>query len=66
MANKNETAAVEPAQKFTLSQLQKYAYEVFGVTPSKVAGATANLPEGEYTIDEIRKVLEDWSKKEAK
>jgi len=62
MAKKDETAS---EQKFTIPALQKYAFELFGVPTSTFVGATADL-DGEYTVNEVKKIIEDWKKKEAK
>jgi len=53
------------AEKFTIPKLQKYAFELFGVPTSTFVGATTGL-DGEYTVEEVKQIIEDWKKKEAK
>lgn len=62
-----ETAATEQAvNKFALSKLRANCLKIFGVTSTVFAGATADLPDGEYTKQEIKTAIEKWLKKEAK
>lgn len=66
MANKNiEAEPVEKEQKFPVSQLQRFAYELFDVPTSTFVGATTGL-NGEYTVEEVRKIISEWKEKEAK
>ena len=66
MANKKDANTPEQeAQKFTIPQLQRYAFELFGVPTSTFVGATTGL-DGEYTVSEVKQIIEDWKKKEAK
>lgn len=74
MKDKNKAAvpekavkAEEPRQpekaaaKFTIERLRPYAREVFGVSQSTFDGATYGV-EGEFTVDEMKKRIEDWLK----
>ena len=64
--NAAPSAAAAPPVKYQLSKLRDNSDKIFGVSSSTFAGATAKLPDGEYTIDEIKATLEKWQKKEAK
>lgn len=68
MATKNaaENAASAPTAKYLLSKLAANSEKVFGVSGCTFAGATAELAEGEYSIDEISAIIKEWQKKEAK
>lgn len=59
-------AAPVPTAKFKLSKLADNAEKLFHVSACAFAGATANLVDGEYTIEEIAAIIEAWQKKEAK
>lgn len=68
MAN-NKAAPVAtagPAVKYQLSKLRDNAEKIFGVSACTFAGATAKLPDGMYTIPEIKSAIDKWQKKEAK
>ena len=66
MANKTGAVATEQAaQKFTIPQLQKYAFELFGVPTSTFVGATTGL-DGEYSVAEVKDIIEKWKNEEAK
>lgn len=60
---KNKNATEE--KKFTISKLQEHCYALFGVPTSTFNGATAGL-NGTYTVSEVKKIIEEWYKKEAK
>ena len=71
MARKSEkTVAAAVAKKaetkFPLDTLRKDCVMLYGVTSSTFTGATMNLPDGAYTIEEVRTVVKDWLKKEVK
>lgn len=52
--------------KYRLDKLRENCYQIFGVDASTFAGATASLPEdGEYSVGEIKSIIERWSAKEA-
>lgn len=53
-------------KKFTLKSLSKDSRRLFGVSNSTFAGATNDLAEGEYTVDEVKKHIEEWGKREVK
>lgn len=64
MAEEKKTAAVEaPGQKYSIEQLGKNCRELFGVTRTVFIGATFGL-QGQYTVDEMAKIIENWSGKE--
>jgi len=66
MATKKEAPAAEQTeQKFSIPKLERYALTLFGVPTSTFVGATHGL-EGEYTVAEVKQIIEDWFKKEAK
>lgn len=54
------------AAKYQLSKLRDNSEKIFGVSSCTFAGATAKLPDGEYTIDEIKATIEKWQNKEVK
>jgi len=58
--------ASAPYVKYQLSKLRANAETLFGVSASTFAGATAKLHDGEYTVKEIKEVIEAWQKKEVK
>lgn len=64
--SKQSPTAEKSARKFTLASLGKKSYELFEVSHSTFAGATSELPEGEYTIEEVRKHIASWGKREVK
>jgi len=64
--NAAPTAAETPAVKYQLSRLRDNAVKIFGVSTSTFAGATAKLPDGEYTIEEIKNTIKVWKNKEVK
>ena len=53
------------ATKFPIDTLGKHSRELFGCSSTTFAGATAGLT-GEYTVEEMEKVIKDWSEKEVK
>lgn len=64
--NAAPAAAETPAVKYQLSRLRDNAVKIFGVSTSTFAGATAKLPDGEYTIEEIKNTIKVWKNKEVK
>ena len=58
----------QPAeQTYTLEKLRANCKKLFGVSTTTFAGATAALPnKKQYTVAEIKKVIDEWLKKEAK
>lgn len=64
--NAAPTAAETPAVKYQISRLRDNAVKIFGVSTSTFAGATAKLPDGEYTIEEIKNTIKVWKNKEVK
>lgn len=60
-------ATVEQAAvKYPLESLRSNCRAVFGVSLVTFAGATADLPDGEYTKEEIQTRIDAWCVKEAK
>lgn len=71
MAKNEEQAVTAPATKkaetkFPLEVLKNDCVKLYKVTSSTFAGATSSLPDGEYTIEEVRTVIDKWLKKEVK
>ena len=68
MANTNPapSEATAPEVKYQLAKLRANAEALFGVSDSTFAGATAKLPDGEYTIKEIKATIKKWLNKEVK
>ena len=58
--------APTPGIKYQLSKLRANAEALFGVSASTFAGATAKLPDGEYTVKEIKATIKKWLNKEVK
>lgn len=52
-------------QRFQLNVLQRDCLKLYGVTSSTFAGAVFNIPEGEYTVEEIGSRIKAWLGKEA-
>ena len=68
MAKKSKATAEETvvsAPKFTIATLRNNCLKLFGVTTSTFDGATLGL-DGEYTVEEIKYVINKWRKKEVK
>lgn len=70
MAKSNTKAAApvktEAAEvKFSIENLGNNCLTLFGVTSSTFAGATYGL-DGEYTVEEMTKIIANWQSKEAK
>ena len=59
------SADVYETPKFTVEQLRKDAFKLFGVSQSTYAGATYNL-DGKYTVKEMKDHIDKWLKKEVK
>lgn len=71
MDKKSETAVKDTATKksetkFPLGVLKQDCVKLFKVSSSTFAGATTQLPDGDYTIEEVRTVIDKWLKKEVK
>lgn len=64
MASKATTE--QAAAKFPLKSLRKNCRAVFGVSSCVFAGATADLPDGEYTKEDIKARIDAWAAKEVK
>ena len=60
------SAAAAAPTKFQLSKLRENSEKIFGVSSCTFAGATAKLPDGEYTIEEIKATIQKWQTKEVK
>ena len=53
--------------KFSVEQLGKNAYQLFGVTQSTYAGATFGLNADDvFTVQEMKDHIDKWLKKEVK
>ena len=53
----------ESAPKFSIDKLGKHCLELYGCSSTTFAGATAGLT-GEYTVDEMKEIINQWSEKE--
>jgi len=62
-AAKPQSPAIE--NKFPLEKLGKDCVKLFGADPCVFAGATHGLT-GEFTISEIKGIINTWLKKEVK
>lgn len=62
----DEGVKVEAEPKFALEALQKHCYKLFGVPTVVFAGATAGLEAKEYTVKEIKSIIEKWCRQEVK
>lgn len=60
------TATKKAEAKFPLEVLKRDCVKLYKITSSTFVGATSNLPDGEYTIEEVRTVINKWLKKEVK
>ncbi len=58
------TAADEP--KYSLANLQRHCLKLFGVSTPTFAGATAGIETREYTINEMKCIIEKWRRQEVK
>lgn len=56
----------QAAAKYPLESLRNNCRAVFGVSLVTFAGATADLPDGEYTKEEIQTRIDAWCVKEVK
>lgn len=62
-----KTTAKTAERTFTLDALQKHCKELFGVTSSTFAGATNGMSaDKKYTVEEVKKTIDEWGKKEAR
>lgn len=61
-----EETTAKKARTFPLKRLQKDCLRLFGVTSSTFAGATYDLADGDYTVEEIKTHIDNWKKKEVK
>ena len=52
--------AVENVSKYTLEELKEAAKQVFGVNSEVIDGATHGMKDGLYTVDEVRKLIDDF------
>lgn len=59
-----DTDAADP--KYKLDKLREHSEEILGVSMSTFDGATFGLQDGEYTIPEIKHIIAEWQRKEAK
>lgn len=53
-------------KRFSLKILKENCFSLFGVCTSTFFGATANIPDGEYSLSEIKNKINEWMKKEVK
>lgn len=65
--NNPETPAAEKSlPKYSLDELQKHCQKLFGVSSAAFSGATASIAKKDYTIDEMKKIIENWNSKKIK
>lgn len=64
-AETETTTAGNNPVKFPIEKLRSNCVKLFKVTTSTFDGATSGMT-GEYTVSEIRGLLESWGKKEVK
>lgn len=62
----NKAAKTKDEPKFTLEALQKHCLELFGVSTATFAGATARIEAKEYTVNEMKGIIEEWCGKAVK
>ena len=66
MANNKKTTE-NTETKFTIKKLRDYSLKLFGVPTSTFDGATAKYDDSEtFTVDEVKDIIKEWKKKEAK
>ncbi len=53
-------------KRFPLSSFRKNCIKTFGITTSTFDGATFRLEEKEYSLDEMKSIIEKWKKQEVK
>lgn len=51
--------------KFPVERLGKHCRTLFGCSSTTFAGATAGLT-GDYSVNEMEKIIQNWSEKEGK
>lgn len=55
-----KTAATPKEPKFTVVKLRENSIHLFGVSQSTFDGAMYGHNEGEYTINEVKGILNEW------
>lgn len=61
----NSAPVAEEMPKFTIDRLRADSSKLFGVSTSTFDGATHEL-DGEYTVEEMKNIIQKWMKKEVK
>ena len=56
----NEAAKTKGEPKFTLEALQKHCLELFRVSTTMFVGATTGIEAKEYTVKEMKGIIETW------
>jgi len=51
---------------FKPSALQKYCRKLFGVSTATFVGATTGIADKEYTVNEMKGIIEEWCRQEVK
>lgn len=66
--NKQETVVNEEQieQKYSLESLRENCSELFGVSKAYFDGAVYGLDIQEYSISEMKEIIDKWGKKEAR
>lgn len=65
-AAETKEAAGNAEKKFPLERLKKNSHKLFHVSSIVFAGATSDLPDGNYSVAEIDEIIKAWLKKEVK
>lgn len=63
--NATKAVAESIVSKYAINQLRDNCLQLFGVGVSTFDGATCNIA-NKCTVDEIKNILKEWKKKEAK
>lgn len=63
-ATVDANASVEPTYK--LSALQKHCRKLFGVSAATFVGATTGIADKEYSVNELKSIIEKWCRQEVK
>lgn len=65
-ATNQNTPPAAPEQAYSLAELMENATTVFGVQPEVISGALYGNPKQEFTVAELKKIIEQFLKKKVK
>ena len=66
MAEKVQSESAQTMKpKFSVEKLGENCRALFGISSTHFAGATHGLT-GEYTVDDMKKIIDKWDKREVK